>query len=39
VSNDNPYSDYAEVVVMPSANPGGAGSCWSGGYGGVNRAA
>jgi hypothetical protein len=23
VSNDNPYSDYAEVVVMPSTNPGG----------------
>jgi hypothetical protein len=23
VSNDNPYSDYAEVVVMPSANLGG----------------
>jgi transposase InsO family protein len=39
VSNDNPFSDYAEVVVMPSPNPGGAGSCWSGGYGGVNRAA
>ena len=22
VSNDNPYSDYAERVVMPSAGPG-----------------
>ena len=23
VSDDNPFSDYAEVVVMPSTNPGG----------------
>jgi putative transposase len=27
VSNDNPYSDYAERVVMPSAGPGPLDSC------------
>ena len=36
-SNDNPYSDYAEVVVMPSTNPSTPGSCWSGCCGQLNR--